>query len=282
MQSADRIVAEIKHARSIFKTHHFFFYDDNFTANRKRINELCDMMLEQKIEITWNAQVRSDLAKQPDLLAKMARAGCTRVYVGFESISDEALRALKKSQTKKDIEDAIRMFHTYGIKIHGMFMFGEDNDTLETIHETVDFALQHEIDSVQFMILTPFPGTQIYDKIVSENRLYHRNWDYYDGMYAVYQPKNLTAVRLQEEMFRAYKRFYSVRRTAVNVLDFSFNMLIDALVWNFRRALRYNIENIFLRIVSYFIINRFTRNYTSYLQFLKGTEHDHSVKKAFQ
>jgi radical SAM superfamily enzyme YgiQ (UPF0313 family) len=265
---------------SLFKTFQFFFYDDNFTANRKRIHALCDTLLAQRIEITWSAQVRSDLANQPDLLAKMAKAGCTRVFVGFESISDEALKALQKSQTRKDIEDSIRMFHKYGIRIHGMFMFGEDNDTLDTIHDTVDFALKFEIDSVQFMILTPFPGTQIYDKFVAENRLYHKNWDYYDGMYTVFQPKNLTGVRLQEEMFVAYKRFYSVRRTALNVLDFSFNLLLDSLVWNFKRALRYNLVNIFLRIASNFIISRFTRSYTSYLQFLNDIETSHSVNQS--
>jgi len=279
MQSVERIIEEIKHARSIFKAHQFFFYDDNFTANRKRIDELCDSLLAQKIEITWDAQVRSDMAKQPDLLAKMARAGCKRVYVGFESISDETLKALQKSQTKKDIEDSIRMFHTYGIKIHGMFMFGEDSDTLDTIHDTVDFALKHEIDTVQFMILTPFPGTQIYDKIVAEKRLYHKNWDYYDGMYIVFQPKNLTAVRLQEETVKAYKQFYSVRRTAINILDFSFNILLDSLVWNFRRAFRYSLEIILMRIGSIFIINRFTRQYTSYSQFLNDIEKSHSVKQ---
>lgn len=272
MQLVERVIAEIKHALTIFSTRHFFFYDDNFTANRKRISELCDALLAENIEITWCAQVRSDLAERPRLLAKMAKAGCTRVYVGFESINDEVLAALQKSQTKKNIESAIRAFHSNNIMVHGMFMFGEDTDTLDNIHNTVAFALHHEIDTVQFMILTPFPGTRIYDKIVSEERLFHKNWDYYDGMYIVFRPKNMTALRLQQETVEAYKRFYSLRRTAVNMLDFSFNLLLDSFVWNFKRAFRYNLDTIFLRIGSRFIINRFTQLYTGYLTFLEELE----------
>ncbi len=272
MQSPERILAEIKNALTHFKIRRFFIYDDNFTTNRKRIDTFCDMLIKEKLAIIWYAQVRSDLAKHPDLLKKMFKAGCSRVYVGFESIDDQALKALKKSQTKEDIEVAIRMFHTAGIKIHGMFMFGEDSDTLDNIKNTVDFALHHEIDTVQFMILTPFPGTQIYDTMVTQKRLFHKNWDYYDGMYIVFQPKNMQALRLQTEMVEAYKKFYSVRRTSMNLLDLAFNIFLDALVWNFKRSFRYNLETIFLRIGSNFIVNKYTQLYTGYLKYLEELE----------
>jgi radical SAM superfamily enzyme YgiQ (UPF0313 family) len=280
MQSVGRIIKELEHALSVFKSRLFFFYDDNFTANRKRVEEFCDALIERKIDISWNAQVRSDLGKQPELLARMAKAGCAWVYVGFESINDQALEALQKSQTRKDIESAISVFHRNHIKIHGMFMFGEDNDTVDNIHATVDFAVKHEIDTVQFMILTPFPGTQVYDKIVGENRLYHKNWDYYDGMYAVFQPKNMTALRLQNEMVAAYRKFYNVRRTALNAFDFALNLLLDSLVWNFKRAFRYSLETIFMRIGSNMIVTRFSQVYTHYLNFLKELEDSHSIMQA--
>ncbi len=279
MQSVERILAEIKNSLSIFKTRRFFFYDDNFTANRKRIDALCEALVEQKIEISWDAQVRSDLAKHPDLLKKMAQAGCSRVFIGFESIDDHALEAMNKSQSRKDIESSIRAFHRFGIRIHGMFMFGEDNDTLDNINDTVDFALKHEIDTVQFMILTPIPGTTFYERIVAEKRLLHKNWDYYDGMYVVFEPKNMSALRLQKKMVSAYNEFYSLRRTALNVLDFVFNIFLDSMVWNFRRAFRYNIDTIFLRVASKVIVNNFSQIYTGYLKYLEDIEAKPVVQK---
>lgn len=272
MQSTEKIISEVRNALSFFRTRYIFFYDDNFTANRKRIAEVCDTLIEQKIRITWDAQVRSDLAKSPDLLKKMAKAGCGRVYVGFESINDQALEAMNKSQTKLDIEKAISTFHSFGIKIHGMFMFGEDNDTLDNIEDTVQFALKHEIDTVQFMILTPFPGTQIYQKIDAEKRFLHKNWDYFDGMYINFQPKNMAPLRLQTEMVKAYKKFYSLRRTWVNVLDLSLNIIMDSLVWNFQRVFRYNLSTILIRFGSTIIINKFEQVYHGYLSFLQDLE----------
>jgi len=107
-QSVPRIIAEIKNALEYFNTRDIFFYDDNLTADRKRINELMDFLINEKLNITWTAQVRSDIAKEPELLAKMFKSGCERVYIGFESINDEVLRSYHKNQTRNDIENAIK------------------------------------------------------------------------------------------------------------------------------------------------------------------------------
>lgn len=273
MQSPKRILEEIKNALSFFQTRNFFFYDDNFTANKKRILQFTELLFEENIKIEWSAQVRSDIAKDPQLIKKLAKAGCDRVFVGFESIDDTTLKELNKSQTRKDIEESIEILQRFGIKIHGMFMFGEDNDKIGNISNTVDFAISHDIDTVQFMILTPFPGTKTYKKITDQNRLFHKNWDYYDGMYIVFQPKNMNPTRLQHETINAYKKFYSLNRTIVDAFYFMFNIFLDALVWNFRRAHRYNFDTIFLRIASKFIVKRYSAFYNaSYLKFLENIE----------
>jgi len=176
MQSPERIVKEIENALTFFKSGAFFFYDDNLTANRQRISDLCDLLLEKKLDIHWGAQVRSDLGRDPELIDKMVKAGLRWVYVGFESIDDETLKILHKSQSRSDIEKAIATLHQFGVNIHGMFIFGGDNDTMESLSETVTFAIENEIETVQFMILTPFPGTQCYDNIIEENRLFHKDW----------------------------------------------------------------------------------------------------------
>jgi radical SAM superfamily enzyme YgiQ (UPF0313 family) len=271
--SPQRVLAEIENALRYFRTRTFFFYDDNFTFDRKRLAEFCDLLIEKRLGITWSAQVRADLARNPDLVQKMARAGCRWVYIGFESIEDETLKALRKSQTRADIEKAIAVFHQFGLNIHGMFMFGEDHDTPETFPQTVDFAVHHRIDTVQFLILTPFPGTDCYEKLVAEDRLLHTDWDYYNGMFTVFQPKNLSALKLQTETYRAYKRFYSLHRAALDGLSLVVNVLADALVWNFSRAHRHNLDTVFIRGGAKAIVLKGARTSDAYVRFLAEAEH---------
>jgi radical SAM superfamily enzyme YgiQ (UPF0313 family) len=267
-QSPQRIVAEVKHALTFFKTNGIFFYDDNFTANHKRIDELCDLIIEQQIDIAWTAQVRQDISRNPELMRKMAKAGCRWFYIGFESINDATLKAMHKSQTRQDIEKAILAIRQCGINIHGMFIFGEDNDTVAGLRETVDFAINQHIDTVQFMILTPFPGTPIHAKIVEEKRLFHERWEYYNGMFIVYQPKTMTAARLQMEMLSAYRRFYSLRRLSMEGLKLLLYVVIDALVWDFRHVFRYGFDTLFLKAGFKFLVSRFANTYDSYFSYL--------------
>jgi anaerobic magnesium-protoporphyrin IX monomethyl ester cyclase len=272
MQSPERIVSEIENALSYVKCRDFFFYDDNFTANKKRVNEFCDLLLKRKVEINWFAQVRSDLAKDPELVKKMVDSGLRWVYIGFESISDATLKAFHKSQTRADIERAIEVLHSFGVNIHGMFMFGEDNDTLQSFNDTVDFAVKNEIDTVQFMILTPFPGTQTYIAMESDKRLFHKNWDYYNAMFAVFKPKNMSPTELMNETYKAYSRFYSLRRTLFDTLFVLYNILLDALVWNFKRTKMYTLDIMLLRAGAQILIRKYSVIYDSYLKYFFNAE----------
>ncbi len=269
MQSPQRIIEEIRHAMKYFRSRTFFFYDDNFTANKKRITELCNLIIGSDIDITWTTQVRSDVANDPELLDLMEEAGCRYFFIGFESINNETLAAMHKSQSRSDIERAIDTIRRRGISIHGMFIFGDDHDTPESINATVDFAVNHHIDTVQFMILTPFPGTQYYKDISSQNRLIHKRWDYYSAMYVVFRPALMSAYRLQEETLRAYERFYSLRRVAVETLRLVIAIVIDALTWNFSRVFTYNFNIIFIKAGAHFIVGRYARTFEQYFAFLR-------------
>ena len=273
MLSPERVVAEIEHALQYFRTRSFFFYDDNFTSDRKRLNELCDLLIAKRMDVRWVAQVRTDLARDTDLVRKMVAAGCRWVFIGFESIEDETLKALRKSQTRADIEKAISVFHQLGLRIHGMFMFGEDHDTPDTPERTAAFAVEHRIDTVQFLILTPLPGTECYEQLAAADRLLHRDWDYYNGMFAVFQPKRMSALTLQSETYRAYKKFYSLRRTALDALSLATDVLLDALVWNFGRAQRYNFDTVLVRTGAKVLVWRGSRMTDTYLHFLADAEH---------
>jgi anaerobic magnesium-protoporphyrin IX monomethyl ester cyclase len=280
MQSPERILREIRHALPYFRSPSVFFYDDNFTANRTRVRELCRILEQDNVTIDWVTQVRSDVARDPDLLKQMERAGCRCFFIGFESINDETLKAMHKSQTRDDIEKAIVTIRGQGISIHGMFMFGDDHDTPDSMHATVDFALQHHIDTVQFMIMTPFPGTQYYDAIVSENRLLHRRWDYYNAMYAVFRPAAMSPSRLQRETIKAYRRFYSLRRLSVDALRLVMDITVDALTWNFSRVFAYSFDKVFLKAGARFLVGRYARTFDTYLDFLRKNEERSVIKEA--
>ncbi len=197
-----------------------FFYDDNFIVDRRRTLALLRGMIARGINVPWSAQVRADSAfahGQPgewddELLGLMRDTHCNWVYVGFESANPAALEEYHKGQTVDQIADSIRAFHAYGIRVHGMFVLGCDADTPQSIEATVDFAIGQEIDTVQFLTITPMPGTEFYEQMVAEGRLLTRDWSLYDGHRVVIEPAGMTPYELQVAAFRAMMRFYAPRR----------------------------------------------------------------------
>ncbi len=154
-RSAESVIAELKDKRP----QRIFFYDDNMAANRKRLKRLLQMMIDEDLVIPWSAQVRTDVVRDTELLDLMRRSGCNLVYLGLESVNQETLDRFEKSQTVADIEKAIKVLHDYGIKSHGMFVLGADDDDVQTVRDTVAFAIRNKIDTVMLNILTPLPGT---------------------------------------------------------------------------------------------------------------------------
>jgi len=134
------------------------------------------------------------------------------VYIGFESVNPDALEAYRKQQTVEQIAESIRAFHAYNIWVHGMFVLGSDADTLETTKATVDFAIKHQIDTVQFMTLTPLPGTDFYYRMKAEGRIISDDWTLYDGHHALVEPAHMSAYALQRASLQAMLRFYAPRR----------------------------------------------------------------------
>ena len=206
-----------------------FFYDDNFAADRKHTKELLQEMIRQGIKTKWTAQVRIDIAKDPELMELMQKSGCCYVYVGLESINPATLKSMNKNQTVEEMESAIKTIHQYGIRIHGMFIFGADQDDIMTIRRTVKFAKRLKIESVQFMVLTPLPGTPVFKHMEEEGRLLSRDWGYYDAHHVVFQPKGMNFWELQKESVKAMVRFYSWGQILGRLIKFDlWTMLIRA------------------------------------------------------
>jgi radical SAM superfamily enzyme YgiQ (UPF0313 family) len=190
-----------------------FFADDIFTANKKRVKELLRGMIDRNLTPEWGAQVRTETVDDPELLALMRDSNCFNVYVGFESINPRTLKLFQKKQDLAKIERSIERFHAHKIRIHGMFVVGSDEDDLETIDATAEFALKHDIDSVQFMILTPIPGSPDWDTLYAQGDKYviNRNWTFYDGHHTVHQPRRMSPYELQMAAINGMAKFYSWR-----------------------------------------------------------------------
>jgi radical SAM superfamily enzyme YgiQ (UPF0313 family) len=207
-RSAENVMEELLSRN----TSSFFFCDDNFTAHPQRTAALLELILKHKIR-NWACQVRCDAAKDDALLSLMARAGCSVVCVGFESVNMKTLEAYQKKQTIEDIINAIRSFRKKRIRIHGMFVLGSDNDNEKTIWDTLKFAIKQKIDTIQMMILTPIPGTKLHEELKKQKRIFSHDWNLYDGQHVVFTPKLLSAKQLQLNVARAYAKFYSLPKS---------------------------------------------------------------------
>jgi anaerobic magnesium-protoporphyrin IX monomethyl ester cyclase len=206
-RSAESVIAELKDKRP----GRIFFYDDNMAADKKRLKTLLQMMIDEGLVIPWSAQVRTDVTRDAELLDLMRRSGCELVYLGLESVNQETLDGFEKAQTVEDIEVAIAKLHEHGIRSHGMFVLGADTDSVQTVRDTVDFAMKNHIDTVMLNILTPLPGTPQFSDLEAAGRIFEKRWELYDAHHVVFEPKLMTPYELQTEVMRAYMRFYSLR-----------------------------------------------------------------------
>jgi radical SAM superfamily enzyme YgiQ (UPF0313 family) len=215
--SIGRVLEELESHRGNMYT---FFADDIFTANKKRVKELLRGMIERNLTPEWGAQVRTETVDDPELLQLMRDSNCFNVYVGFESINPRTLKLFQKKQDLAKIERSIELFHKNRIRIHGMFVVGSDEDDVETLDATAEFALKHDIDSIQFMILTPIPGSPDWDGIYAKGEKYvvSRNWQFYDGHHVVHQPRRMSPYELQVGAIGAMEKFYSWRGIAKKLL----------------------------------------------------------------
>jgi len=231
-RSAENVLAELRQYNS--RRNMIFFYDDNFTANRKRTKELLEGMIREKFKFHWTTQVRADVAKDVDLVRLMKRAGCHTLYIGFETVNPDSLEEMKKKQTVEEITQAVKVLRKNRIHIHGMFVYGFDHDDWKTVKKTVRFAKKAKLNTTQFLILTPAPGSEFYEKVDSENRIQFRDWTLYDGHHAVFRPARFSIFDLQKAQIFSHKKFYSMKQT---VKKFFKGKWIDLAIAHYARKL---------------------------------------------
>jgi radical SAM superfamily enzyme YgiQ (UPF0313 family) len=230
-RSYDSVIEDIRRQTEFSGHRYVYFADDNFTANRKQLSGLLQAIIDAKVNIRFSAQVRADITRHPEVVDLMRAAGCYLVFVGLESINDDTLKAYQKGagQSRRSIELAVQEFRRRSIMVHGMFVVGADEDTAGTAQRTAQWALDQSLDTVQMLPICPLPGTQVLREMDAEGRIYklvhpkrkQAYIPYGSGNFVLYEPRQMTSLRLQEDLVEAYERFYSVRNVLTAVTAFS-------------------------------------------------------------
>ncbi len=182
-----------------------YFDDDTFNIGKERMLRFCRTIKERDLQnIPWAIMARPDLMNE-EILTEMKSAGLWAVKYGVETVSDRLLENYQKNMNFQKANQVIKMTKNLGIKVHFTFAFGIYGETKDTIQKTIDYALNSEPDSVQFTILTPFPGTRLFEELDRQGKILTRDWSRYDGHYhCVFKPDNLTPEDLGRAKSRAY------------------------------------------------------------------------------
>jgi radical SAM superfamily enzyme YgiQ (UPF0313 family) len=184
------------------------FTDNNLGSNRPYLRSLCAAL--RPLNRIWSAAVTIDVTDDAPLIRDMALAGCTGVFVGFESLTDENLAdAGKKTPKAADYARRVRMLHDHGIQVNGSFVLGFDHDRKDVFARTADWIETNRLECATFHILTPYPATPLFRQMESERRLLHRDWSFYDTAHAVFRPKNMSPEELEEGYAWMYRRLFS-------------------------------------------------------------------------
>jgi len=235
-----QVVEEIKNMPN--KT--FIFHDPHITANPRYARELFKEIIKNKIKKSWVANGTTNvLAKIDEEFLKLARkSGCMEWFVGFESVNQAALNSIKKTHNKvENFKNMIKRVHDNGMTIQGGIIFGFDEDTVDTFDLTIEKIHELGIDVLEINILTPYPGTPLYDRMEKEGRILTHDWSKYNQVDVVFQPKNMTVEELKNGASKVAKEFYSIpkiiqRGTYIMTTVKRFSGLIPAATnYTFRR-----------------------------------------------
>jgi len=172
------------------------FMDDSLTTRTDYAKELFARMI--PLRKRWYSQCSISITEDDELLQLAARSGCGGLFIGLESLSQDNLRAWKKSFSRaEDYKRAVRKLHDLGIAVYAGIVFGYDWDTADVFSEALEFLLDANVDALQATILTPFPGTPLFETMEREGRIVDKDWSHYDFRHVVFEPQRMSSYELQ-------------------------------------------------------------------------------------
>ncbi|MEQ1693105.1 MAG: cobalamin-dependent protein, partial [Gemmatimonas sp.] len=163
------------------------FIDLNLIADREHAKALFTALI--PLKLSWYGLATVLLADDLELLELCARSGCRGLLMGLESMSTANLKGSRKGFNSPDnFVRVVERLHAHGIALQGCFVFGLDDDKPDVFHKTAEFAVDAGIDLPRFAVVTPFPNTPLYKRLLSEGRILTHNWELYDAQHVVFQP----------------------------------------------------------------------------------------------
>jgi radical SAM superfamily enzyme YgiQ (UPF0313 family) len=185
------------------------FVDNNLGSKPEYLRTLCTAL--RPANRIWSAAVSIDVTDHPDVVREMALAGCTGVFVGFESLTGRNLDdAGKKTPRPNDYARRVALLHRHGIQVNASFVFGFDEDRPDVFAQTVDWVEANRIECATYHVLTPYPGTPLFRQLEREGRILHRDWTRYDTAHVVFRPRRMSPEQLADGYAWCYRRTFSL------------------------------------------------------------------------
>ncbi|MGI6590419.1 MAG: B12-binding domain-containing radical SAM protein [Eggerthellaceae bacterium] len=207
-RSVENVIEEIRMCHEL-GFEYMNFEDDNFTADKERAKEICRRIIDEHLQFKETFFFgRTDMADDPELLDLLAKAHLTRVLIGIESLNQDALDSINKGAEVEAISRACQACWDHGIRVIASIVLGLDTDGPEDIRHAYRFSKSVGAYQIQPAILTPFPGTPVYEQFCDEGRMLTDNWDLFDMTNVTFHPKKMSPWKLQELFFEASNEFY--------------------------------------------------------------------------
>jgi len=206
-RSAGNVVAEMEEVEKKYGIDEVYFDDDTFTVDRQRVLDICRLVKERDLHLSWICQARVDTVDREVLLA-MKDAGCHYILFGIESGSPEMLATMKKRITLDKAREAIRLCNELGIKTQAFFLFGIPGETPQTIQQSIDFAKELGASTVQFAVAIPQPGSPLYAECTENGWLVCNDWEDFASCQAMIETPQLSRAETEAARIRAYREYY--------------------------------------------------------------------------
>ncbi len=210
-KSIDQVIAEIEYLIRLYPTSRINFSDDNMFVNRKYARELLERITPYKIR--YLAQTDISVAENSELLKLMKQSGCNILFIGIESLSEKNLEGIDQKNKKKKylrkLPEYIKIIQSHGIGVMGAFITGLDDDDADVFDKIVEFSTKNVLYNTQITILTPFPGTELRERLLSEKRILNKPWEEYTSFDVTIKHPNITTDQFEEGIARAYKQLNS-------------------------------------------------------------------------
>jgi len=206
-RSAGSVLAELDEVHNRYGFRSVCFTDDNFTLAPERVEQIADGIIERGYDLKWWNFSRVDtIVRNPGMVARMAAAGSATVYLGVESGNVDTLNSLGKNTRAADVTRSVEILRRNGIESYASYIIGNLNESAADVEKTIEMAVGLNTNIAQFSILTPYPGTKLYEQI--KDRIFCRRWKYYDGLHLVFRHPRINRHYLQILLIKAFVKFY--------------------------------------------------------------------------